>query len=202
MTARRNYDRTDATFYIDTTFFCAGNNYLVMEGDLAEHRIEFDSIVQFKSKDFIESEIMKNDEKKKDLENKSPILPESYFQKLKIADPTIKDKIKTDEFKNAFVFLLLEHFVDKPISVMNNNVEEDDEIVKNVVLNSFLEEYEITGDLDNDIIPVSDFDKSYFKKLKNELDNLGIIIKKNSRRGPTRNKVCIFGVKIIEKECL
>jgi hypothetical protein len=97
--ARRNFDRTNTLFKIDTTFFCAGNDYLQMDGDLSEHRIEFESFTQFKTKEYIDSEIEKNNQKDEDNQ-----LPKSYFKRFRFADPTIYAKTETDDYKNAIIF--------------------------------------------------------------------------------------------------
>jgi hypothetical protein len=53
--ARKNYDRFDTHFNIDTTFAIFGNNSLVVEGnDCLEHRIEFSSVNQFKTQEEID----------------------------------------------------------------------------------------------------------------------------------------------------
>ena len=53
--ARRNYDRLDTIFKVVFTQFLAGNNSLVLDGDLNEHLIEFESIIQFISGEEIEA---------------------------------------------------------------------------------------------------------------------------------------------------
>jgi hypothetical protein len=53
--AKRNYDRKDTHFKIDTTFLIMGNNKLEVDvKDTMEHCIEFNSVNQFKKKEEIE----------------------------------------------------------------------------------------------------------------------------------------------------
>jgi len=82
--ARRNYDRFDTHFNIDTTFAIFGNNSLVVEGnDCLEHRIEFSSVNQFKTQEEIDYLVK---EKK---------ISESEMTRYKVKDSTVKDKCKT-----------------------------------------------------------------------------------------------------------
>ena len=188
-TCRRNYDRVDTYFTIDTTFFCAGNDFLEMEGDLNEHRIEFESFTQFKSKEYIENEINKNNEQEEEEDKR---LPHTYFEKFQIADNTIKDKCKSDDYKNALIHLMMMYFQETPIEV--NKHEDDFDEDNSRVIDQFLENYIITKN-NEDRIPVSTFEKAYYKKMKVELPKIGIIIKQDLERGATRKKVCLFGVK-------
>jgi hypothetical protein len=186
LVARRNYDRKDTYFYIDTSFFCAGNNYLQMDGDLVEHLLEFESFNQFKSKEYIEEAKKANLEKEE-----SQRYPEKYFESFYIADPTIKDKVKQDEYKNAFIHLLMMNYQNKACEV---KIAEESQEQDSSILSDFLARYEITKN-NTDKIPISIFDKSYFKNLKKELQRIGVVIKKNNSKDELRGKYCIFGVK-------
>ena len=54
ITTRRNFDRKDTKFVIDTTFMFMGNDELVIDTpDMNEQRLEFNSVCQVKSQDEI-----------------------------------------------------------------------------------------------------------------------------------------------------
>ena len=95
--ARRNYDKVDTHFKIDTTFMFMGNNEVIVDDkDAYEHHIPFHSVNQFKTQD----EINRMRERGES---------ELVLQSFKIKDPTIKDKCLTEEWKNAFVYLVYQN---------------------------------------------------------------------------------------------
>ncbi len=98
--ARRNYDRVDTKFLIDTTFCYMGNHELKADSnDVFEHHIEFSSVVQFKSQE--EINIMREN-------GENELLINSF----KIKDPNIKPNTQTEEWKNAMVMLLFLNWKD------------------------------------------------------------------------------------------
>jgi hypothetical protein len=188
--ARRNFDRVDTHFNIDTTFAIYGNNSLVVDSvDCLEHRLEFTSVNQFKTSEEIKSLLEIG-------------TPEIEMKRYKIKDPTIKDKCKTEQWMNAVVYLLYENYNENPISILQSIDEEE-----NVSLLSKIREiFEITND-NNDILQcailnnqLANYDK---KKIEIELKSVNIFKKKCKNRGENREKWCYYGIKLIEinKNC-
>ena len=181
-TARRNYDRQDTTFKVDFTPFLAGNNSLVLEGDLNEHLIEFDSFVQFLSPEEIVA--------KRATEGDFVV-----DRKYRVKDPALKDKCHSLEWKSAVIYLIYSSYVDTalPAGIINVEIEET-----TTLLGQFSRDFQITGNMD-DIVPINEIKgKSYgrdWKKLQIELEGLGVIVKRNKIRSSThRDKICCFGV--------
>jgi hypothetical protein len=177
--ARRNYDRRDTHFRIDTSFMIMGNYSLLMDSeDCDENRVEFESVVQFKSK----AEIDKLGES----------CDADEMERYKLADPIIKDKCHADEWTNAMIYLIFESYQDKPVDIIK---EVDDEQVGMVATLKTL--FEFTKD-DTPILAaevtslMSGFDK---KKLEIELSSRNIFKKKHSKAGDLRLKWCYYGLK-------
>ena len=153
--------------------------------DADEKRVEFESVIQFKTNDEIE-----------ELKTRLPIdvVNKTYFEK----DETIKDKVTTDEYKDAFILLVLEHYTDKAVSIIR---PKDDDDNRNL-LEEIYDVLEITLNY-NDVVLASDL-KHLFKfpmtKVKIELTALGVQYKKNKSRIDTdkRDKLCFYGIKVKE----
>jgi hypothetical protein len=163
--ARRNYDRFDSHIVMDTTILIMGNDDLEVDvKDTNEQRIRFNTVKQFKSRDFIDKMIE---------EGKSQLIIDSY----KVANPDIKDLCKTVEWLNANTYLLYESFLDFPVPITRHDDDDDDFIT---LRETILKKYEITGD-NNDICLVSDVIKDmcgFCNKVNSELLNMGVIKKK------------------------
>ena len=164
----------------------AGNNSLVLEGDLNEHLIEFDSFVQFLSPEEIET--------KRAIEGDFVV-----DRKYRVKDPSLKDKCRSVDWRLAVIYLIYSSYVDTalPAGIVTTDIEET-----TTLLGQLSHDYEITND-PNDITPISDIkQKPYgrdWKKLQIELEGLGIIIDKCKRgRMEVRDKKCCFGVRKIE----
>jgi hypothetical protein len=128
--ARRNYDRFDTHFKIDSTLFFMGNDELKVDcNDAFEHCIQFQSVNQFKT----QAEIDKMIE-----DGESELLISSF----KLKDPTIKEKCRTEEWMNAFVYLIYENYNDEAISINTTENNENDEIKS--LRKRILDMYEIT----------------------------------------------------------
>jgi len=169
LTARRNYDRVDTKFKTQATMFLMGNDPIAMEGDVKEHWLEFESAVQYKSQEFLDS-----------------IEDELTKRKYRVADPTLKQRITTADYKMAFIQLMLEAYDDRAIHV---EVETE---VANTLLSAFSVDWEVTNNPE-DIVPLKDLE--YLgKKIKAELQVLGVECKKCTR-GENRNKWCFHGIK-------
>ena len=182
--ARRNYDRVDTYFKSDTTWYIMGNDPVDMGGDLQEHLIEFEGKYQFKT----EEEIDQETEAKKDLN-----LPKTYWDKLRVRDPTFTQKMKTLSFQKAFIYIMYTNYKDEPVNIEYSYDVEDTE--DGNVLATFFKNYIITNDPNDKVLISSLGSKTAFKKMKPELDNLGLIIKKSNTRDETKDKKCLFGVK-------
>ena len=180
--ARRNYDRFDTHFKIDTTLFFMGNDELQVDcKDTFEHCIQFQSVNQFKTQAEIDK--MRGD-------GESELLISSF----KVKDPTIKERCQTEEWANAVVYLLFENYMDNAVSIdiTNNN---DDEEIKSL-RKQILDMYEITGCNRDEIIcdDVYNCVGESKKKIWGELQSMGIV-KRKSNKGPTRDKLCFYGLK-------
>jgi hypothetical protein len=76
-------------------------------------------------------------------------LGEDYITAFAVRDETLKEKVKTDEYSNAMVYLLLENFVGKSITIKNDCDDEQEECsVRKMIFMNF----DITKD-DDDRIP-------------------------------------------------
>jgi hypothetical protein len=181
--ARRNFDRVDTKFKLDTTLFSLGNYALNFDSaDVMEHCIEFSSTVQFKTKNEIDR--MRS-------EGESELLLNSF----KIRDDNIKTKCKTEDWNNACVYLLFKNYKDFAVPIYKNNetMDESEYSVRKLLLVN----YDITGDKEDCIIANDVFEKigGCKKKITNELLSFGVEKKKSNRRNETKDKMCFFGMK-------
>jgi hypothetical protein len=186
--ARRNYDRKDTHFKIDTSFYIKGNNTLICDTvDCDETRIEFSSVTQFKTQE--EIDFMKQEGRE-----------ESEMKRYKVKDATIKDKCKTIEWGNAMVYLLLQNYQNTAVTIPKSLDVED-----NTLLGSLKSNFEFTHS-DEDFVLCNDVHgllSSYDKgKILLELTALNIFKKKSKKKGECRDKWCYFGIKKIEKDDL
>ena len=200
-TARRNYDKRDTQFKVETSLFLMGNDPVQMEGDVLEHHIGFGSAVQFKSQEFIDKIREEHGElavkKYQDEDNSKEFLDkireehgELAVRKYRVADNTIKDMCATPEWRMAFIQLIFNAFEDKPISV------ECAVSVANPVMDRFYKKFSITKDK-NDIVVGTDLE--YLgRKIGAELKAIGIEVKECSiKTSPYYRKTCYYGIKQI-----
>ena len=185
ITARRNYDRKDTKFNIDTTFLFMGNNSLNVDTvDMNEQRLEFNSVWQFKTQEEIDN--MRNGD------DVDELLISSY----KIKDPKLKDLCREERYKNALIYLLFENYIEEAVVVVPK--PSDTEEGEMTIRKSILENYIITKDYDNDCIickQLHDIVSGDRQKITNELSSMGVNQKKSKKRDGTRDKLCYFGVK-------
>lgn len=183
---KRNYDKTDTTIKMDTTFYIKGNNSVSPDmPDCDKTRLCFNSVIQYETQEVIDKAIANNER------------PE-YINKMRVKDYTIKDKMKTAEYANAMVYMLYENFIDKPVEMFNDDNEQEG----SNIINDIYEIFEITGDHDNDMLSVDEVNsllKIYDKgTIKNELQNINVFKKKNRQRGSIYyNKWVYTGIKKI-----
>jgi hypothetical protein len=188
--ARRNYDRKDTHFKIDTSFYIKGNNTLLCDNsDCDETRVEFCSVIQFKTEE--EIELMRQQGR-----------DEKEMVRYKVADKDIKNKCKTTEWKNAIVYLTFMNYFNKCVEIRKSADIED-----NSLLGAIHEKYELTYNNDDCILcndihtELNGFDKG---KIALELNAMNIFKKKYTKSGPYRLKWCYFGIKLKpqdETEC-
>lgn len=107
--ARRNYDRVDTFFTIDTTFMMLGNHQLEFDSaDCWEQGLEFCSVYQFESQEVINA------------------ADEDNRLKMRLADTNIKAQCKTVEWGNACVYLLMQNYSDNKVSIVREEADSDD----------------------------------------------------------------------------
>ena len=181
--ARRNYDREDTSFQVDFTPFMAGNNSLALDGDVAEHLIEFESIVRFLSPEEIDG--------RRRVEG-----DEIVETKYRLKDPSLKDKCHSIEWKKAVIYLLYINYTD---AALQAGVVSDEGEPDTSLLGQFLADFEITRN-EEDMVLVSeiktlDYGKDR-KKLKTELEGMELVIKK-SKCNIYRDKLVVVGIKMI-----
>ena len=158
--ARRNYDRVDLHFKIDTTFLIMGNDYLEVDvKDTNDQRIEFNSTVSFKSKEELHK--MKED-------GVEDIIINAY----KVRDDKIKDDCNKEEYANAMVMLLYQKWKDKAVYIKKEIDEESTCLRKQI-----LDLYQITGKVKEDYVLIKSCEadlEENSKKISNEMKSLGI----------------------------
>lgn len=177
--ARRNFDRKDTHFRSDASYYIKGNSSLLLDSeDCDENRIEFESIVQFKSQDEI-NKLKEN-------------YDEEEMMRFKIADSDIKNKCRSVEWCNAMVYLIYESYKKEGVSVVKHAEDEQDSM-----LATLKELFEFTKD-DTPILVsevtslMAGFDK---KKIEAELQSRNIFKKKHIKRDEFRMKWCYYGLK-------
>jgi hypothetical protein len=208
--ARRNYDRKDTHFTSDATFYVAGNHSLNFDSnDCTETQVEFNSVIQFKTADEIEylknenakkiQDMIKNKLPKEDIQNEQNLI-DMEMSRYMLGDKTIKTTCKTIDWSYAIIMLLYNNYREDEIPI-NKQLDIED----NTLILSIKELFDITNK-EGDIILATEvyamlnkFDK---KKIENELNSINIFKKKSVKAGPTRQKMCFFGLnpKVIEND--
>jgi hypothetical protein len=187
-TIRRNYDKVDTEIVVQTTFFMMGNDSLNFDCvDVYEHCLQFSSVCQFKSKE--EIELMKK-------EGKSEMLIKSYHEE----DPFIKEKVVTEKWKNAIVYLLYQNYKNEKVKV--EAYKNQDEDTQMTTRENILESFDITHS-DEDSISYSDVNSILFndpvKKIKNELLSMGVRTERKSndkKKLKSKRKTIYYGLKL------
>ena len=190
--ARRNFDRIDTHFKMDTTFMVMGNDELKFDSkDVNEHRLQFQSVNQFISAEKYDDMVDREES-------------EEMISGFKKQDSTIKNKCRTDDYMNAMVYLIYQNYIEKAVVVPSNNAEEEGEqTLRKEILNKIT----ITRDA-NDFIPLSDvydiMDPNISKKkIKIYIGSFGLVVKRQQTKHlDYHGKMCIYGIKINEIEPL
>jgi hypothetical protein len=134
--ARKNY-QDEREFTIQSTLMFSANNFPpITPKNTLEFVCSFSSTRQFKSKEFIEAR------KEEGAHDNETML---YYE----ADPEIKMKCNTPEWRDALIYLLMDNYKDK--KVMQHNYFEDKEEDNNNIIDTFLKDFKITNNT-NDFI--------------------------------------------------
>jgi hypothetical protein len=116
MQARRNYDRVDTYFNLDTTFMMMGNHQIEFDSaDVWEQGLEFSSVYQFQSQAVIDAAD-----------------PDTRMR-LRLADDSIKGKCSSVEWGNACLYLLMMNYKDTKVSIVRETDTEDATFAKSYI---------------------------------------------------------------------
>lgn len=177
--ARRNFDRKDTHFNIDTTWMMMGNNSIECDTiDCFEQCVEFQSVFQFKTKEEIDN-IEDAEERKR----------------YRIKDFNIKNMCDLDDWKNACIDILLNAYSEKPVSIIRKNIDDEESNLFNQIKNTF-----DFSDKTN-IMQISDvyaaLGKCDKKKVEAELKSMNVF-KTKPTGGDYKNKNIYTGIKLKE----
>tara|TARA_R110000823_G_scaffold61617_1_gene146660 strand:- start:258 stop:2822 length:2565 start_codon:yes stop_codon:yes gene_type:complete len=192
---RKNYDRSDKNVRPDFSMMIMGNEEIKSKSDTHQHRISLSGFTQFATKEQIQ-------------QLKEGGVSDAVLNKYRVADETIKDKCKTNEFHLKMVNLLFNEYDDNPLRVDLSKIDDDEEADN---MGRFQEFFEITGN-GKDIVDQKDVYEKCSKKIKSELTNQtftgkdGEKIKVYHRRMKLkefRDKNCFIGIRLREEvvEC-
>jgi hypothetical protein len=210
ITAKRNYDRFNTKINIDASFFFLGNDPLIFDAeDVDEQRLQFTSVVQFKTADEIsaarEMLLLKPEDAE---EMRAGGMSEAdvkryYLEKERgadeyvavnyaVKDATIKDKCKTVEWANAAVMVLFEAYKSDAVIVPRCidgevTVPSGVQILQVLKITKNPADVVLAADLENRLANINK------KKLVAQLKALGVVKKKHNK-GEYRDKLCYFGV--------
>jgi hypothetical protein len=189
--AKRNYDRVDTHIKIDTTFYIQGNSELkIKQLDVNEERLEFQSSIQYISKE--------------DMEKFKLTKSENELKKYRIGNSKIGETVLTDDYTNAFIYLIYQSSKSDKVPINRKECDEDE----NKGLFQCIETYyKITNDK-NDFLLIQDvYDRlgengfTSKKKINNDLQVVNVFkIKATSahKKGQIsyNNKYIFTGIKI------
>lgn len=147
---------------LDVTLGFFGNNELSISGeDSGQHHFKFNGVKQFVTQEKYDS---------------FDGMGKDFISAYAVRDETLKDKIKTDEYMNAMVYLLFENYQDKCLTI--NAVDNDDGEQYELSIRALIfKHYEITKD-DKDRVGKDDLIqliKKDKKKILAELKQLGCV---------------------------
>lgn len=183
--ARRNYDRFDTHFIIDSTFYIKGNfSFQCDSNDCYETCCQYSSVTQFKTQ--AEINAIKADETRSETE----------LKRYRLSDPNIKDKCISEQWSNACIMLMVQNFKSFAVPIM---LEDSDEVEINEVIAGINEKYEITLDAEHMIL--ADDIKTRLplldkKKIALELQAMNVHKVRCNKTGPFRNKWVYTGIKV------
>lgn len=187
----RKLQQNAKKFNIDTTWMIFGNNSLIIDAnDTWEECLQCSSVNQFKTKQEIEK-------------YKNEGMDEIELKRYKVKDTTIKDKVKSVDWANAFVYLLMQNYSDEAVYIEKDNDNDDEEGVS--VIKLIKEKFVITND-ETDMIKVNDlYDELIIKdkkKINTELLSHNVFKKKckNRKMIDFVDKWVFTGIKMREGE--
>tara|TARA_R110000782_G_scaffold15887_1_gene46015 strand:+ start:522 stop:3047 length:2526 start_codon:yes stop_codon:yes gene_type:complete len=148
-------------FTIDATLAIFGNNELsITDSDSLQHHLKFSGVKQFVTQEAYD---------------KYALMGEKFVSAYAVRDEHLKDKVRTDEYANAMVYLFYKSFVNKSITVHNpENEDGDRELSLREVL---FEMFEFTNSDKDKVSKIDVFGliKGDKKKIIAELDSLGCV---------------------------
>jgi hypothetical protein len=163
----------------------------ITSNDCLESLVEFNTTNQFKSEEEINNIKLKVEDKIKDITDENQ--KEFYkleLNKYKLADPTIKDKIKNNEnWKNAFILLLLKNWKNTKILINSDNRYDEEEETLTDIIYKFCD-YKIDNSYtisNEELKNICNISKCSMKKLKIELYGMGASDFKNNNIRGLRN---------------
>ena len=153
------------------------------------HLIEFQSIVSYLSPAEIED---------KRVEEGDEIAAAKY----RVKDESLKMQCYSNEWQLAAIYLIYENYLDTAVKI--EGTREEDGEPNTYLLGQLLEDFEITRSED-DMVLVSELKSMEYgkdrKKMKTELEGIGLVIKKCRVRGSLHyDKMVVVGIKQIPLE--
>ena len=138
---RKNY-KDAMTFNVQcSSIFMLNDAPPLTTDDVLEKCLQTTSTVQFKSREYIDAELLAADGHAELLEYRK--------KNYKIADPGLRCAVKSDAYANALVRILIDHYSDTAVQLPKLHVEgEQDQRLDERVLAAF----KLTGDVDNDFV--------------------------------------------------
>ena len=161
LTGRALY-KDPVDFTIDSTLCFFGNNELaITETDSSEHHLKLAGVKKFITQEAYDENLKK--------------MGEVFMSSYAVRDNHLKDKVKTDDYRNAFVYLLYENYIGNPITIPNEEIDEEDRVL--TIRQKIFMEFEITGN-DKDRVPkdiVLSIIAGDKKKMIEELKQMGCV---------------------------
>ena len=161
---RKNY-KDAMTFNIQcSSIFMLNDAPPFTTDDVLEKCLQTTSTVQFKSREYIESELLA-------AEGNAELL-EYRKKNYNIADPSLRCVVKSDVYANALVRILIDNYKDTAVQLPKQHIEGEQDLKLD---ERILTEFELTGDVDDDFVS-NDYLKKFasgcgcsLKKLKVQL---------------------------------
>ena len=146
---RKNY-KDAMTFNIQcSSIFMLNDAPPFTTDDVLEKCLQTTSTVQFKSREYIESELLA-------AEGNAELL-EYRKKNYKIADPSLRCVVKSDVYANALVRILIDNYKDTAVQLPKQHIEGEQDLKLD---ERILTEFELTGDVDDDFVS-----NDYLKKI-------------------------------------
>ncbi len=186
--ARRNYDRVDTHLKTDFTPFVLGNDDLMFDAnDANETRLQFSSVVQFKTQEEINAMRLEGRD-------------ELEMSRYRLDDSSIKDTVKTNDWKLATIALISQYYAETKISIVRE-IDTEANTLLNDIKNIFEFVYTPDKETDENMLPTkevySHLPDYANKKVKAELNAMNIFDKKiQNNNSKYKSKHCFVGIKL------